>query len=182
MASLTGILGDKTSSAFVKVCASAVSLPGRQAELPLLHRSRYCGGWAAATLLSSHTLSELGSCFCASISSSRILGPQLRVSFVFSSRVRWPFQGRVYGANPVSWLSLPLRQQPEVHLDNRGQPWEHCQVGHLTWVEIFWHLLHFPMKTSDTSLQTIVRMYCIEYFDITYSSCWIMRLMWGKIM
>lgn len=154
MASLTGILGDKTSSAFVKVSASAASLPGRQETNAFSGRASTVAPQLLLWRLSrsdsaqfTHTDWAWLLFLCLTLLSSRILGAQLRVSCVFSSRVRWPFQGRVYGADPVSWLSLPLRQQPEVHLDNRGQPWEHCQVGHLTCAEIFWHLLHFPMKT-----------------------------------
>lgn len=54
-------------------------------------------------------------------------------SFVFlcvcaQSWVWWHFQGWVHGANPLSGVSLPLRQQPEMHLDNWGQLWQHCQV------------------------------------------------------
>lgn len=44
------------------------------------------------------------------------------------SGVWWQFQGWVYRANPFTWVSLSLWQQPEVHLDNWGQLWQHCQV------------------------------------------------------
>lgn len=44
------------------------------------------------------------------------------------SGVWWQLQGWVYRANPLTWVSLSLWQQPEVHLDNWSELWQHCQV------------------------------------------------------
>lgn len=159
MASLRGILRDKQVlhlwiSLLRQEDLAAVPLPVRKRKLVIFRQSFNCcsfvlivdaelqWAWILTAVISVFSLSILyGFCLCVHVSPfliSLLLWVFLEVfmSFVYicvcaCSWVRWQFQGWVYGAYPLSWVSLSLRQQPEVHLDNWGQLWQHCQVTQL---------------------------------------------------
>lgn len=141
-------------SVLMKEDLVAIPLPVRKKEIVYFQLSLNCSSlvlahfriWASSEFghlcfLPSISTRSVSLCLCVSISSCMSLHCQ-RFLCVFSSLILclcvfvcvcsgvwWQFQGWVYRAYPLSWVSLPLWQQPEVHLDNWGQLRQHCQVA-----------------------------------------------------